>query len=251
MSSAEGMPPRNKLGVVGGMGSVAAASVFRILVDMQDAVSDQDYIEVFLHNNSRVPDRTESIVGDGESPLPEIKRSVEVCNAFGADYVILACMTSHFFIEELQHGSRAQIIDGIFETASFVARTMPQTRRVGLLASTGLLQCGLFQEAFRRFEIESIVFDAEEQKHYFMDPIYEPWGIKAGHTTGKPKDRFLSAVGRYGDLGADAVIGGCSEIPLVLAEGEAELPVINSIDCLCRAAIDRCLATTPAVGTGA
>lgn len=247
----ESPPLSSTLGVIGGMGSVAAASLFSRLVELQSVESDQDYIEVFLHNNSRVPDRTEGILHGAASPLPELLRSVEICNRVGVDFLILACMTSHYFIPELQKQSRAVILDGISETVSEVTRSLPATRRIGVLASTGLIKCGLFQKAFRDVGIEPLVFNEVEQNHFFMEPIYEPWGIKAGHVSGEPKERFLSAVRRFRELGADAVVGGCSEIPLVLADGEADLPLVNSMDCLCRAAIDRCLAATPTVTTDA
>ena len=235
------MSDKKVIGIIGGMGSVAAVDTFKLLVDMQEAVTDQEYLEVVVHNNSRVPDRTAGILGQGPSALPELRRSVEICNAAGADFLVLACMTSHHFIPDLQPASRAVFIDGIGETVDQVVHELPDVRRVGILASTGNLQCGLFQRRLEAAGLEPVVFDADEQQHFFMDPIYEPWGIKSGHVTGKPRERFKAAVDRLCELGADAVIGGCSEVQTVLSDDDLPVPLVNSIDCLCRAAIARCL----------
>lgn len=230
-----------RLGIIGGMGSVATAYMFRRLVELTPTEKDQEYIEVIIHNNSRIPDRTAGILHDGPSPLPELQRSVDYCNKFGASYIILACMTSHHFIPELQKLSEAEIIDGIQESVDFCTSVLPDVKSVGILASEGNLKCELFQRAFKAVGIRSVVFDDRDQKYFFTEPIYESWGIKAGNITGKPRERFLAAVDRLVELGADAIVGGCSEVPLVLHQDDLSVPLIDSIDCLCNAAINKCI----------
>lgn len=234
------MTDKKTLGIIGGMGSVATVDVFQLVVQMQSSITDQEYVEVFVHNNVRVPDRTAGILGQGPSALSELQRSVEICNQAGADVLIFACMTSHHYIPELQIGSRAEIVDGVAETVSHVTRTLPDVKKAGILASTGNIRCGLFQRALEAAGLEAVLFDDDEQQHYFTDPIYEPWGIKAGHVTGRPRERFQAAAARLQELGADAVIGGCSEVQTVLSQDDLPVPLVNSMDCLCRAALTRC-----------
>jgi len=228
------------LAIIGGMGSVAAADTFARLVELQSGLKDQEYLEVFLHNNTRIPDRNQCILHGGPSPLPELLRSVELCNRCEADTIILACMTAHFVLPRLQEASRAVIIDGVRETAAEVKRRLPEVQRVGILATAGNLACGLFQSALAEHGVDAVVFDDADQQYFFRDPIFEPWGIKAGHVSGRPKERFLAAVDRLRELGAEAIIGGCSEVPLVLNPDELDVPFISAIDCLCLAAIARC-----------
>ncbi len=60
-----------------------------------------------------------------------------------------------------------------------------------------------------------------------MDPIYADWGIKAGYTIGRPKEKLLSGVHSLIKSGAQAIITGCSELPLVLSQEETPVPLIG------------------------
>lgn len=236
------MDDRKKLGVVGGMGSVAAAYFFNRLVELTPAKTDQQYIETFVHNNSSVPDRTDGILYGGESPLPELRRSVSILNEMGADYIVMACMTSHYFIEDLQRESRAIIIDGIKETAHSLRQDYGNIKRAGILASTGAIKLGLFQKALADLNMEGIVLNDEEQFLYFTEPIYhQEWGIKTGCVDGKSKERLFQGVEALSRTGAQVVIAGCSELPLIFRGESLSVPVVDSIDVLLEKAIKLCL----------
>ena len=173
--------PRKILGMVGGMGSVASAYMLNRLVALTPATRDQDYIETIVHSNSRVPDRTAGILGAGTSPLAELERSVDLLTSLGVHYIVLACMTSHHFLPQLRQRTPAEFIDGVTETALRCAERHPEVRRVGLLASSGAQQAGVFQRAFAARGIETLIYSPTEQEKLFMEPVYAPWGIKAGH----------------------------------------------------------------------
>lgn len=224
------------------MGSVAAVYFFRRLVELTPAQTDQEYIETFIHNNTSIPDRTQGILYGGISPLPELKRSVAILNGMGADYIVFACMTSHYFISELQKTSNAVIIDGVAETATYIKNNLPRVRKAGVLASTGAVKTCVFQKALTRVGIEPVVLKDEDQERYFMQPIYEPWGIKVGNIGARPRKRFERGAQILVENGADAVIAGCSELPLVLSQERMSFPLVDTIDVLLQVAINHCLA---------
>ncbi len=233
------MTNSKRLGIIGGMGSVAAAYFFDRLVELTPAETDQQYVDTVMHNNTRIPDRTDGIIGDGASPLPELEQSVAALNQIGADYLVLACITSHYFVEDLQKKSRAVIVNAVAETAAHCDRL--GLRKVGVIASTGAIKLELFQNQLQKFGIEAIIHNDSAQKTFFTEPIYETWGIKTGHTTGRPKELINQGAGALIEAGAEAIIAGCSELPLVMEDRELPVPLIDSIDVLLGVAIERCL----------
>lgn len=235
------MENRPRLGIIGGMGSVAAAYFFKRLIELTPAATDQEYIETFLHNNTQVPDRTAGVLYGKPSPLPELKRSVEILNSLDAQYIVLACMTSHHFIPQLQETSRAELLDGIALTAERCREF--GFKQVGVIASTGAITLGLFQKQLKKLGIDALVFNARDQEHYFTEPIYAQWGVKAGTVTGQPKERLNQGAQRLIDSGAEAIIAGCSELPLVFSAEEFPVPLVDTIDVLLETAIQSCLGT--------
>ena len=233
------MTEGKKLGIIGGMGSVAAAYFFHRLIELTPAETDQQYVDTILYNNTRIPDRTEGIIGDGPSPLPELEKSVATLNQVSADYIVLACITSHYFVNEMQKNSKATIIDTVAETTAHCHKL--GLKKVGVIASTGAIKLELFQRQLQKFGIEALVLSDPDQKSFFTEPIYESWGIKTGHTTGKPRDLINRGAQTLIDAGAEAIIAACSELPLVLDNRELSVPLIDSIDILLGVAIERCL----------
>ncbi|OGC96165.1 MAG: hypothetical protein A2W25_07110 [candidate division Zixibacteria bacterium RBG_16_53_22] len=232
---------RKKLGIIGGMGSVAGAYMLDRVVQLTPAKTDQEYIEIFVHNNSAIPDRTGGILYGGPSPLPELQRSIRLLNELDVDYIIIACITSHYFHERLQEQSKASIINVLSETACHTKTILPHVKKAGVIASTGAITLGLFQDQFKAVGIETTILNEADQKRYFTEPIYEEWGIKTGHVTGEPKRRFMTAVEILIAQGAEAIIAGCSELPLVIRQEDVPVPLVDSIDVLVKTAVNNCL----------
>lgn len=235
-----------KLGIVGGMGSAAAAYVFQRLVELTPANTDQEHIEVFLHNNAKVPDRTRYLIYNEEDPLPELKRSIDALNSAEVDYIIIACLTAHYFLEALQRESRAPIIDGVAQTVEFISKNYHSVGQIGILATNGMIATGLFQKSLENKGFKALVLNNHEQILYCMEPIYADWGIKAGYTDGLPKERLLRGVDALIKSGAQAIITGCSELPLVLSEEDLSVPLIDSIDAMLFSVIELCYTGRPA-----
>ncbi|WP_298752952.1 aspartate/glutamate racemase family protein [uncultured Serinicoccus sp.] len=236
-ADAQPLAARQTLGIAGGMGPAASAALLRRIVELTPAVSDQDHIEIFVHNNPHIPDRTDGIILGGPSPLPQLRRTIEILNSARVNLIALACITAHHFIAQLQPHSQARIIDGVDETVSYCRQRFSAATRIGVLASTGALSLDLFQSHLRARGLEPVILDAHEQRHLFTEPVYAPWGIKAGCIKGEPVDRIHEAVSRLQQLGSDAVIAGCSELPLVLNFSDTPIPVVDSMECLSRSAV--------------
>ncbi|MEZ2339436.1 aspartate/glutamate racemase family protein [Mucilaginibacter sp. RCC_168] len=235
---------KKSLGIIGGMGSQASSWLLQRIIHLSKAPTDQDNLEIVLHNNSSIPDRTLAIINDGKSPLQELQRSVNILNNCKVDVALLACMTAHLYHDELNklfHGhllNVAQLVfDEIINNPAYC-----KGKRIGLIGSTGMITTGMFQKKLEPHGFEVIVLNSDEQQKYFMDPLYGDNGIKAGVTEGKVKQLFLSQLDILTERGADIIIGACSEVPLIVNENIA-YPFIDSFDLLARKTVDYCYNT--------
>ena len=232
---------KKKLGIVGGMGSVAAAYTFSRIIELTPAKTDQDYLEIVLHNNSCVPDRTQGILYGGANPVPELLRSVNILNQADVDFIIFACITSHYYIQEIMPYSRALIIDAVNETARYIHEKLGGLNKIGIIASTGTVQSGIFNNALKMYDMIGIALSPNDQMTYFTEAVYSNWGIKAGYLDGKPKERLTTAVNILSDMGAQAVITGCTEVPLVIKPENFDLPIVDVIDIMAKVSINKCI----------
>ena len=67
------------IGLLGGMGPLATVDFMKKIVEATPAAGDQAHVPVLAHNDPRIPDRTDAILGNGPSPLPALRRRLRAC----------------------------------------------------------------------------------------------------------------------------------------------------------------------------
>lgn len=230
------------IGVLGGMGPAATADFYQKIIRATPAKADQDHLKVLIYSNPQIPDRTASIRGEGPDPLPCLVESAEVLIRGGADFLTIPCVTAHHFFEPLQRAVRIPILHLIGESVAAVVSEYPGLRRLGLLATSGTLQSRLFESHFEPRGFTILTPDPAIQTAAVMEAIY---AVKHGEPEGRPRRLIREAAEHLCGRGAEAVLAGCTEIPLVLQDGDLSVPVIDPTWILAQAAVGRALAGTP------
>jgi aspartate racemase len=184
--------------------------------------SNVEFVVVF---NPETPDRTAAIKSGSASPVPYLRESALLLQRMGASHIVYACNTAHYFIPRLFDSNgddsplRVPIVDLIAAAVEDIAKA--GITRVGLLASTGTVMAGLYQEALRTQRIEVLLPSTGplgEQEGLVMEAIYGANGIKAGQTAGIARQLAEEAALRLVGRGADAIILGCTELSLVMKD---------------------------------
>lgn len=99
------------IGILGGMGPEASAYYYTQIVKRTKVNKDQDHFHVIVESNPKIPDRTKSILGLGESPLPELIKSIERLNLMNIDQAFITCITSHYFYPELVKHAKFELVN--------------------------------------------------------------------------------------------------------------------------------------------
>jgi aspartate racemase len=232
---------KKTLGILGGMGSHASTWLLQRIVGLSKAQTDQDHLDIILHNNSKIPDRTSAIVYNEASPLPELVRSIELFNVAGVEVGVIACMTAHYYYNDLKALFRGHLLNAADIAAAELVEKYPNSagRCVGVIGSTGMLRAGMFQNKLAQLGYEALTLTGEDQEKYFMEPLYGKTGIKAGFLSNSTKSQFLKQFDILGGRGAEVFIGACSEIPLVI-DVQAQMPLINVFDLLAQKTVEFC-----------
>lgn len=103
------------IGIIGGMGPMATCDLMKKIILHTDAGSDQEHLHILVDCNTNIPDRTVAIIANGESPLPEMIKSALRLQAMGAQALVVACNTAHYFLEDLKKTISIPIISILHE----------------------------------------------------------------------------------------------------------------------------------------
>jgi aspartate racemase len=227
---------KKTIGILGGMGPEATAYFFGLIIKNTKAEKDQEHIPVIIYSNPEVPARTDAILEKGESPLPHLLEGTRVLRQAGADFIAMPCVTAHYFLDEIVAREKASFLSLVDETVLYAQRKMPGLKKAGLISSTGTLKSRLFHDAFAKEEIEVFGPEDEEQERV-MEAIFGKKGVKAGFTSGRPREIIQGIAKTLIKRGAEAIIAGCTEVPLVLKEEDIEVPLIEPLQILAEASI--------------
>ena len=217
---------RKALGILGGMGPEATAYFFELIIRHTAADEDQGHVPIIIWSDPRVPDRTKAILEAGPSPLPSLIEGARALKAAGADLAVMPCVTAHYFLPGLAARVKIPFVSLLEESRKFLGKEHPRVRKIGLIATTGTLRSGIVGDSFAPARIE-VLTPSEADQSGIMEAIYGPKGIKAGFTTGSPRRAVLGVARRLVRQGAQAIMAGCTEIPLVLGAEDLGVPFVE------------------------
>lgn len=223
-----------KLGVIGGLGPMATAYFFELVIRMTDAKTDQEHIEIWIHNCPSIPDRTAYLFDHTkENPVSLMLASGRELSRQGVDIIAIPCITAHYFHEELTRKISVPIIHAIEETVCHLKKYHKKT--IGILATDGTVASGLFQKELEKNHMDWILPDKECQQ-YVMDLIYKD--VKAGEHI--EIDKFYKVTDMLRQKGAETILLGCTELSLIKREFDVGEGVLDAMEVLAKCSVERC-----------
>jgi aspartate racemase len=237
------------VGVIGGMGPEATVDFFAKLVAATPATRDGDHLRVLIDNDPSVPDRSAGVAGTGPSPAPHLVRMARSLVASGAEVLVMPCNSAHAYEAEVREAAGAATFLSLIDATVAATRArLPGVAVVGLLATDGTLASRVYHRAFEAAGVRAATPDEADQRRV-MEAIY---AVKAGDTGERVRAIVREVAEHLADAGAQAVIAACTEIPLVLRDGDVSVhgrpvPVVSSTDAL----VARTVAVATATGATA
>lgn len=219
--------PKKVLGVLGGMGPAATVAFLARVQALTPAENDQDHIRIIVDINPQVPDRNRAPAA-AEQTLGMMASRLRDA---GAQILAMPCNTAH-----AQAGAVRKIglpfIDMIAETTAVAAAG--GARKIGVLATPGgeaLYTAALATKGAKIVRLTGADRDA------FMACIY---AVKRGDLGDRPRAEMRRLAGALVSGGAQAVIAGCTEVPLLIGADDVSVPFVDSAEVLAGVCVERC-----------
>jgi aspartate racemase len=259
------------IGIIGGAGpdatidlQIELAKQMRIKLN---AISDQDHYRVIVDNYTTMPDRSLSLAKNAASPLKHMQEAAITLEKIGCNLLAYPCNTAHAFFPEIQKVLNIPLIDMLAATIQHI-KLQPRINKIGILCTNMTRNLNLYKGLQSDLSIATC-YPGDEYQAQVMQAIF---AVKAGYTTSSieklehktkimqylqqesdlpyntdsfknsPKELFEAAAQSLLQQGADAILLGCTEIPLCLTELIHGIRIINPTQILATAVIDRAIA---------
>lgn len=232
----EGERRLKKLGIIGGLGPAATARLFSRIVELTDAATDQDHLDITILNRPQIPDRTAYILGESDrSYIPAVRDAALELESLGCEVLCMPCVTGHHgFSEAFGCLTKASVLHMPNETARYLARQGRRT--VGVMATDGTGRARVLQDALEAQGLTP-VFPAPQFQAKVMSIIYDD--VKAG----RPADMraFDEVCAHLRERGCDSAVLGCTELSVIDAPEEAHgIIIADAMEVLAQCAVEAC-----------
>ena len=237
--------------IIGGVGPDAGVAYQKIVTDKlgEHCKTDQEYpTTALITEPSMIGDRTAFLEeridinpGDGAAKLV-----ADYVRGFGKRYekfiVSVPCNTFHAlpiferFIDEchaveVEFGVSIEIVNLIQVTTEYIGLEFGNIKKVGLMSTTGTRKQRIYHKALEDIGFEIIEVSEAEQAELHETIYNKDWGIKGGGATSRAVSNFQNFAEVLKNNGAEIIILGCSEIPLVFEGSEFEgIPLVDPVE---------------------
>jgi aspartate racemase len=220
--------------VIGGLGPIATAYFYELVIKMTKAKTDQEHLEMLIFSKPSIPDRTDFILGKSNEnpvvPMIEVGKSLVT---LGADFIAIPCITAHYFHNKLSEGIGIPIIHLVKETVMHIKNC--GIHSAGLMATEGTVYSRLFQEECRVNGIELAV-PSKQKQDFVSELIYQ--NIKANQPP--DMDKFYMVSEELRRMGAKVIILGCTELSLIKRDYTIGAGYIDAMEVLAKRSIELC-----------
>ena len=209
---------------MGGMGPDATVDFMARVIALTDSGRDQDHVHMIVEQDPSVANR-QIAIQEGTTDVTEaLGAMAKRLEDAGADFLVLVCNTAHVFLDAVRANTSIPFIHLVDESVKEIDRVCPDARIVGVMATDGCLRTNIYQEAITGSGREALEPEGDELTE-LMRLITE---IKTGNKGGEIANAMQALANALVDKGADVIISGCTEIPIVFEGENCKVPVVAS-----------------------
>jgi len=213
-----------RIGIIGGMSPESTAAYYEYITrTYTERYGDYAYPEILIYSVSFQPYVDWPEAGRWDLVAQGLSEAARRLEAAGADFILIATNTMHKVFEQVQANVSVPMLSLLDAVGEAIRSQGFET--VGLLGTRFTMEEPFYREALAVHDI-SVLIPAAQERAYVDRVIYEE--LVAGQIRERSRQRFVTVIQNLAARGAEGVVLGCTEIPLLVDEAETGLPLFDT-----------------------
>jgi len=222
------------LGLIGGISWVSTVDYYRLINQgINKKLGDLEFAELMIYSFNYGDIKRNNDAEDWDKTLSMItKASLNMKNS-GAKAIVLCANTMHLIADRLQENIQLPVIHIATVTAdAIIAKGL---KKVGLLGTKFTMERDFFRDKLTEKGIE-ILIPGDEERDFIHYTIFE----ELGRNIIKPdtKQFYINVINKLIAAGAEGIILGCTEIPLLISNADLDIPLFDTVEIHSKAAVE-------------
>jgi aspartate racemase len=223
------------LGLIGGMSWESTIEYYRILNEMvKNRLGGWNSAKILLYSVNFDPILRLEEQGEWEKLSEILEDIAKKLESAGCKAMLLCSNTIHKVADSIDDAVSIPLIHIVDATAEHIKEKKIET--VGLLGTKFTMEGGFYEERLRKKHHLDVILPSKPQREYINRVIYEELAL--GKKLDASREEFLRVIGQMKVKGAKGIILGCTEIPLLIKEGDVDVPLFNTLRIHLQAAVE-------------
>jgi aspartate racemase len=217
-------PSYRRIGILGGIGPESTMIYYQYIVrEHHRQHGNLQYPEVLILSANYQDYEACLCQGQWKVIITKVTQALKSLQKAGAHYGLIACNTLHVVFDEIQDQSPIPLISIVEATIESIEQKGMKT--VGLLGTCLTMNSGVYRENLETRGIETLVPSEEDRR--FVDEVIRK-ELVLGVIKAKSRRRFVRIIDEMSSLGAEGVILGCTEIPLLISQRDCQIQLFDT-----------------------
>ncbi len=213
-----------KIGILGGMSPESTVEYYQYITrTYTERFGDYGYPEVIIYSVSFQPYVDWPVQDRWDLVAQGLSEAAQRLEAAGADFIVIATNTMHLVFDQVQANVTVPMLSLLDAVGDAILARGIET--VGLLGTRFTMEKAFYQDALTRKGITVLVPD-EQDREYVNGIIYAE--LVAGQVRDESRAGYVAIINKLAERGAEGVILGCTEIPLLVNEEDAGMPLFDT-----------------------
>jgi aspartate racemase len=222
------------IGLIGGTGWPSTVEYYSLINrEVHRRLGGDDAARIVLYSVNFGDIRRFRQKGEVDKVFELLLNAAESVIAGGADCILLCANTTHQFADTMQKKISKPMLHIADATAKAIVAQ--KISKVALLGTKMTMEMPFYKERLAGFGISTIVPEPEEREFIqtainteLMKEIFKP----------ETKQHLLEIMDTMKQAGAEGIILGCTEIPLIIRQEDTLIPLFDTLDLHAKAAVD-------------
>lgn len=212
------------LGLIGGISWVSTIEYYKYINQMaNEKLGGNHFAECIIYSLNYGEVIAKSKANDNAGILNIVTDACIHLKNSGAEAILLCANTMHLLYDELQHRVDLPILHIADATAMDIKKQ--QLKKVALLGTKPTMERDFYKNRLLEHGIEAIV-PGSQDRAFIGTSIDEE--LTRGILEQTTKDRYLAIIQQLVSEGAEGIILGCTEIPLLIKQEDCEVPAFDT-----------------------
>lgn len=225
------------IGLIGGISWLSSAEYYRLMNEMvNERMGGVNSAKIILYSVNYEEIKNLTFAGDWQGIAKMISGIAQNMENAGADCILLGANTMHRIAGEVQQAISVPLIHIAAATGKAIEKL--KLKKVALLGTKYTMEHGFYQQQLEKYNITAILPD-ESDRQYIHDAIYNEMGKNIFLPS--TKEKMLTIIDKLIKDGAEGVILGCTEIPILIKQTDCSIPVFDTTFIHASAAVEYAL----------